>query len=85
MFKNRDERDKYWNDMAKQLVGRKIVAASYMSAEEADATGWSHRAVVLQLDDHSLLFPQSDDEGNDAGVLFHQRKGDDYQILPVLS
>lgn len=84
LLKTKEERDKFWNEKAKALVGRKIVHARYMGAKEAENCGWDHRPVVLQLDDGSLIFPQSDDEGNDAGVLIHYTKESE-QILPVLS
>lgn len=31
--------------------------------------GWVRAPVVIELDDGTLLIPQSDDEGNDAGAL----------------
>ena len=63
--------EKVWGDRAaKLLVGRKIVAARYMTPEDMDGLGWDRKALVLELDDGHLLFPSSDDEGNDAGALF---------------
>jgi hypothetical protein len=35
---------------------------------------WQSRALVLELDDGSMIFPAADDEGNDAGVLFTSNK-----------
>lgn len=75
--------DKIWGDIAvKQFVGRKIVGARYLSQEEADEMGWYSRPVVLQLDDGNILYPSSDDEGNDGGALFTNDKEND--VLPVL-
>jgi len=54
----------------RQLLGKRIVAVRYMSAEEMGDLGWSQRSIVLQLDDGNLLYPSCDDEGNDAGALF---------------
>ena len=55
---------------AKQLVGRKIVACFYMTAEDAEAVGFHQRPIVLRLDDGNIIYPSRDDEGNDAGALF---------------
>lgn len=60
-----------WLSIAKeQLLNRKIVGVRYLGNEERDALGWSSRTIVLILDDGNLLFPASDEEGNDGGVLF---------------
>jgi hypothetical protein len=78
------ELEKHWNEVAaKALVGRTIVAARYMTEQEASGSGWMSRAPVLVLDDGSLVFPQRDDEGNDAGALYIQGAKDD-TLLPVL-
>lgn len=69
-----------WNERARyMLVGSTITAASYMSQAEADAAGFSHRPLVLELDNGRLLFPMADDEGNDGGALV----ADDF-TFPVL-
>lgn len=60
---------KHWTAKLQPLVGRKIIAVRYMTAAEQQHVGWHRSPVVLQLDDGTLLFPQSDDEGNDAGAL----------------
>lgn len=75
------DKDTRWNAVAaKRLVGRTIVAVSYMTLEEAEEMGWSSRPVVLQLDNGDLIFPQADDEGNDGGAL-----STNDGVLPVLS
>ena len=70
-----DEVTKRWNSKAQKLVGCKIVAASYMSKDEAEAIGWSRRPLVIQLDNDALLMAASDDEGNEAGAIFVDFKG----------
>ncbi len=55
---------------AQSLVGRKIVAVRWMSADETEAMGWSYRSPILILDNGAFIGAQSDDEGNDAGALF---------------
>lgn len=72
-----------WEGIARKLLlGKKIVAVRYLSKEEAEDLGWTHRCVVLQLDDGNLIFPSSDDEGNNAGSLFTNDK--DVPGLPVI-
>jgi hypothetical protein len=62
--------DARWNKTAADLlVGRTITAVSYMDAEEAESSGFMSRPVAIQLDNGLVVFPQSDDEGNDAGAL----------------
>lgn len=59
-----------WGKEAAKLIGRKIVDVRWMSQREVSEHGWSHKAPVLVLDDGNVLYPSSDDEGNDAGSLF---------------
>ena len=65
------------------LLGKRIVKVEYMSKEEAEKTGWYNCPVLIGLEDGSWIVPQSDDEGNDGGVIAVSSK-DDYKILPVL-
>lgn len=67
---------------ARMLIGRKIVAVRYMTNEEAVELGWHMRAIVLVLDDRTMLFPQCDDEGNSAGALGTTNRQN--PVLPVL-
>lgn len=62
--------EKFWKDRAEDaLIGRKIVGIQYMTKSNAEESGWYNRPIFLILDDGSILFPQSDDEGNDGGAL----------------
>jgi hypothetical protein len=62
---------KVWGDrVAKELVGKAIVAVRYLTEEEREELGWYSRSVVIQLSDGTLLWPSQDDEGNGAGALF---------------
>ena len=54
----------------KRLVGSSIKSVRYLSTEEAEAHGWPASSLVLMLDDGTMLYPSSDDEGNNAGSLF---------------
>ena len=53
---------------SKFLVGHKITDVRPLDADERDQMGWS-KGVVIQLDNGTLLIPQSDDEGNAAGTV----------------
>ena len=75
--------EKKWTDIAEsQLVGRKITAVRYMTEDERQDYGWSHRALIVQLNDGNFFFPSADDEGNDAGALFTADEKN--QVLPVM-
>lgn len=56
---------------AAHVVGQKIVAVRPMSVKERDQFGWG-RGVVMELSNGTLLVPQSDDEGNQAGTVMVQ-------------
>lgn len=75
-----EELKKQWSKEASdKLVGRKIVAVRYMTQDEVDDCGWFNAAVILRLEDGTLLYPQADDEGNNAGSL-----ATTYEDLPVI-
>ncbi len=72
-----------WTDTAtKLLLGRKIVKVRYLSRDEVKYLGWDSSAVVIQLDNDTLIWPSRDDEGNDAGALF--TSDPDVMVLPVI-
>jgi uncharacterized protein YaeQ len=75
---------KIWTEkVEKALVGKTIVGVSYMTPMEADDVfGWANRPIVLTLNDGSILFPSSDDEGNAAGSLFTSIDG--LETIPVI-
>jgi hypothetical protein len=66
------------------LEGRKIKSVSYMSDKEQENAGFYHKALVIELDDGTIFWPSSDDEGNDAGAIHYQKAGDEETILPVI-
>ena len=75
--------EKQWTEkIAKHLVGRKVVKVRYMSEQEREDLMWDDRAIVIQLDDGNLLFPSSDDEGNNAGAIFTNT--DDLLTIPTI-
>lgn len=62
--------------LPRELVGREISLAGYQGL------GYRHRPLVLVLDDGTILVPQSDPEGNDAGAWFGTHQGR-YFTIPV--
>ena len=58
-------------------VGLRIVGIREMTDKERDLYAWYGPAVVLVLEDGSLLFPSQDEEGNGPGALFGVRDGED--------
>lgn len=80
-----DELETEWTEKAKKwLVGCKVVDVRYMSKKEARNHGWSHRPVVLVLDNGTMIYPSKDDEGNDAGTMFGSSATGEDRTLPVL-
>jgi len=53
----------------KELIGRKIVCVRPITEQEREDEGWDndHSATsVIELDNGTLIYPSSDDEGNSA-------------------
>ena len=51
------------------LVGLKISRVRYMTPIETQRMAFYSSPIVFEMSDGSLMFPQSDDEGNDGGAL----------------
>jgi len=66
------------------LLGRKIVSVQYLSEQERDEIGWYSCPIIITLDDGTLIYPASDDEGNDAGAMHYQKEGDNNFVIPVI-
>lgn len=74
-----------WTTAAnKHLKGKKVRSVRYLTEEEQDDLGWYSRAVVIEFEDGSLIFPSKDDEGNGAGSIFGQDKNGKDFVLPVI-
>ncbi len=74
---------KEWEtDISKLLVGKKIVAIRYMDKTEMENHGWSSGALLIQLDDGTIIYPSCDDEGNGAGALF--TNSEEMPTIPVM-
>jgi len=60
--------EKSWNKIATVLLKNKTIEARHMTRDEADSMGGA-RALVITLDDGTVIYPMADDEGNEAGSL----------------
>ena len=78
---SKNESRQLWASKLSSLVGRKITQVRYLDDDEAEMCGWGRSPVSLTLDDGTMLWPASDDEGNDAGALNIQ-KGELTKTLP---
>ena len=71
-------------NFTKKLKGKTIESVRYMTDEEMESAMWYKRPVVITFTDGTLLIPQSDDEGNDGGVIYYQGKDEkDDELLYV--
>ena len=75
-----------WTKLAaKKLIGKKITNVEYMPTDECVNMGWYNRPICIELDNKVWIYPQSDDEGNDGGVIYYTGVDiDDAEVLPVL-
>jgi hypothetical protein len=74
--------EKNWIERSeKVLLGRRILKVRYMTQKEAEEMGWDNRAIVIGLDNGTVIFPSMDDEGNNAGAIFTTDK--DLPTIPV--
>lgn len=85
VMKTKQEIKSYWVQKASDvLLGRTIVKVRYLSDSEMSSMQWRKNPVVFVLDDSTLVFPSMDDEGNDGGSLFFQKKDEYVDVLPVI-
>jgi hypothetical protein len=68
-------------------VGKRITDFRPMTTAEVESMGWepweARGAVVLVLDDGTLIVPMRDPEGNGAGTLdFADTNGDHFLVVP---
>tara|TARA_Y100000310_G_scaffold187660_1_gene187672 strand:+ start:464 stop:727 length:264 start_codon:yes stop_codon:yes gene_type:complete len=81
----RKQIEERWNEYAKQhLLGRTIKSVRYLTTEEMKELGWRNRSVVLILDDSTVVWPSTDDEGNNAGALFGSKADGEDLTFPVI-
>lgn len=55
--------------VAKSLVGKRITGLGRLPDKTVEDYGWTRSPWILMLEDGTQVFAQSDEEGNDAGVL----------------
>jgi hypothetical protein len=63
------------SDGAAGLKGRRLIAIRPMTRAEQKREFWDRPAMVIVLDDGSLIYPSQDEEGNGPGTLFGFQKG----------
>lgn len=82
MSNRRETLEARWTLAAVTLLkGKKIVDVRYMTQEEANEFDWDSKAIVMQLDDGTLIFPSMDSEGNGPGSLFTTKTP---EVIPSL-
>lgn len=74
---------RHWTAQAASVLeGRTIKKVRYLDEDELRSLYWGSTAIVLELDDGTLVFPSCDDEGNDAGALY--TTNEDVSIVPTI-
>jgi len=64
------------------LKGKTIKKVGIMSKETAEMYGWYKLPWIIQFTDDTIMYAQSDDEGNDAGVInYIGKKAEDDLLL----
>ena len=78
--------EKRWTKVAEGiLLNKKIVKVEYLTEKECENWMWNKRPIAFQLDDGMWIIAQSDDEGNDGGVLYYTNgEGKFSDVIPVL-
>jgi hypothetical protein len=59
----------------KYIVGKVITRIRYTTPEENEAFMWGNSGPVIELNDGTKLYCQSDDEGNEPGALHTNLRG----------
>lgn len=68
----------------RKLVGRKIVRVEYLDDDVASEQLFYKRPIIIHLDDGSFFVPIKDDEMNDGGSLYYEKKNK-FEIIPTIS
>lgn len=73
---------KWLQDAKEALEGKTINLVRFMTDEEMEMMNWNTRPIILQLDDMNVIYPASDEEGNNGGVLLTNL--DDMPVIPSM-
>jgi hypothetical protein len=74
-----------WTKQAQTILkGKTIKAVGYISEKDADDNMYSKRGLMILLDNGTMIYPMSDDEGNDFGAIHYVTKEGANDVLPVL-
>lgn len=77
--------EQFWNEKANDILkGRTIVSVRYATDEEITDNYFAKRGLQIILDNGTILYPMTDDEGNDFGAVHYQLKNGTNSILPTL-
>ncbi len=70
--------------MDDEVKGQKIVAVRPMVKDEMIAEGWDEPALVLMLENGTILYASRDPEGNGPGALFgyNPKKNERFVLEP---
>lgn len=84
-MKTKQEIESYWTEKATDVLhGRTIIKVRYLKDSEMEMLGWCKRPICVILDNGTILIPSMDDEGNNGGSVFFQKRGEDIDVLPVV-
>lgn len=73
--------NRWIKEISEVIVGKKIKSVSIMTQEDADDIGYDSRPIIIELEDGTLLYPVSDDEGNDGGSIY--TTNEELPIIPT--
>lgn len=63
------------------IIGQKITKIRSMTTQELNSEGWEN-GTAIELENGTVIYPSSDEEGNDSGELFGVSKGNQFVIFP---
>jgi len=75
-------RQKWVKEAERLLKGRTIVGVRYLDEEEIGSLAWHERAMVLQLDDGTIIYPGRDCAPNGPGTLVGNTRDGKAFLLP---
>lgn len=64
------------------IVGKVVKDVRLLTQEEYEREGWYRPTAAIVLNDNSIIYASSDEEGNDGGALIWTIKDQSYSIYP---